>query len=145
MWISHYGNFQMYIQICSRKVLLIFSTLGHKTPSKYCLFVMTFRTRFLALLYNTLKHKSASWKTQELEWWFWQSLSLSLHLCLLHSLSCFFCSRLSLFPVYSASLQDKTWALVSSFLHSCSHSAESLPGVALLRAPGGEEGEIVEE
>lgn len=84
--------------------------------------------------------------TQELEWWFWQSRSLSASLCLLHSLPHCFCSCLSLFsPIQLFHRQNpEPSSPLFSFLllsiQSCSYSAESLPGLPLHRATGGEGG-----
>lgn len=60
--------------------------------------------------------QSACWNTQELEWRFWQSLSLSLSLSVFYIPSLTASARDSLPFPYSASPRAKSWALVSSVL-----------------------------
>lgn len=80
----------------------------------------------------------ASWNTQELEWWLWQSLSLSLPPSVFYIPSLTASARVCLFsPIQLLHGVNPEPSSLLLSIHSCSYTAESLPGVALLRGRGG--------
>lgn len=115
--------------------------IAHKTlhlNSLKCPFVVVYSITFQLCIATQL---SACYNIQELEWWFWLSLSLCISLSFTLSPSLLLFMSLP-FLAYSASPQAKSWSIISCFLPISSlHtflrlSAESLPGALLLSAIG---------